>query len=79
MAAYMIGSSLPSLPVPSCTHSDAAAFSVLVEQPMLAHFGLRNSAAPEGIALVADLIVSLHTVQPTFSLSLLPATLSLAS
>ena len=42
-------------------HADAAASSVLVEQPMLTHFGLRNAAAPEGAALIADLVVSLHT------------------
>ncbi len=45
----------------SFMHADAAAFSVLVEQPMLTHFGLRNAAAPEGAALVADLVVSFHT------------------
>jgi hypothetical protein len=45
----------------SFMHSDVAAFSVLVEQPMLNHFGLRNAALPEGEACIADLIVSMHS------------------
>ena len=45
----------------SFMHFDAAAFSVLIEQPMLPHFGLCNAAAPEGVALIADLIVLLHS------------------
>ncbi len=45
----------------SFMHSDVAAFSVLVEQPMLNHFGLRNATLPEGVALRADLIVSMHS------------------
>jgi hypothetical protein len=45
----------------SFMHFDAAAFSVLIEQPILPHFGLRNAAAPEGVALIADLIVLLHS------------------
>ena len=45
----------------SLMHADTAAFSVLVEQPMLAHFGLRNAAQPEGTPLIADLVLSMHT------------------
>ena len=40
--------------------AEAASFSVLTEQPMLKHFGLRNSALPEGFAGVADLVLSMH-------------------
>jgi ribonuclease HI len=45
----------------SFMHTDAAAFSVLTEQPMLQHFGLRNAALPEGPALICDLLVSMHS------------------
>jgi hypothetical protein len=45
----------------SFMHSDVAAFSVLQEQPMINHFGLRNAMLPEGVALRADLIVSMHS------------------
>jgi len=45
----------------SFMHSDAAAFSVLVEQPMLHHFGLRDASVPEGVVRIADLIVSMHS------------------
>ncbi len=40
--------------------AEAASFSVLTEQPMLKHFGLRNAAHPEGTAGVADLFLSMH-------------------
>ena len=45
----------------SFMHAEAAAFSVLTEQPMLQHFGLRNSAVLEGTALVCDILVSMHS------------------
>jgi hypothetical protein len=40
--------------------AEAASFSVLIEQPMLKHFGLRDATQPEGTAGVADLILSMH-------------------
>lgn len=46
--------------VRSFMHKSTAAFSVLIEQPMLQHFGLRNASLPEGVALLADLLVSMH-------------------
>ncbi len=39
---------------------DIASMAVLVEQPVIRHYGLRDSLAPEGAPRVADLVLSLH-------------------
>lgn len=47
----------------SFMQAEVADFSVLIEQPMRAHFSLRNPDpdAPEGVARFADLVVSMHS------------------
>ena len=46
--------------IKSLLSQDLAPFAVLVEQPVLAHYKLRDQSAPEGVARVADLVLSLH-------------------
>jgi hypothetical protein len=39
---------------------DIAPLAVLLEQPVIAHYKLRDPTTPEGVACVADLVLSLH-------------------
>ena len=39
---------------------DIAPFAVLLEQPVISHYPLRDASVPEGVARVADLVLSLH-------------------
>ena len=39
---------------------DIAPLAVLLEQPVIAHYKLRDPTVPEGVACVADLVLSLH-------------------
>jgi hypothetical protein len=39
---------------------DIASLAVLVEQPVIRHYGLRDPLAPEGTPRIADLVLSLH-------------------
>jgi hypothetical protein len=39
---------------------DIAPLAVLLEQPVIAHYKLRDPTIPEGVACVADLVLSLH-------------------
>jgi len=46
--------------IKSLLTQEIAPFAVLVEQPVIAHYNLRHPSAPEGVARIADLVLSLH-------------------